>query len=82
MQSMTDWVAGNVTAFMLLGPARMKNRINTQASRPSTMHNRRRRRHMLAQGFSRPARAMGQRCRTSSAPPLHEHAQRRTWWVR
>ena len=33
-------------------------------------------------GARTPARAMRQRCHTVSAPPLHRHAQRRTWWVR
>ena len=33
-------------------------------------------------GARTPARAMRQRCHTVSAPPLHRHAQCRTWWVR
>ena len=33
-------------------------------------------------GACTPARAMRQRCRTASVPPLHQHAQCRTWWVR
>ena len=33
-------------------------------------------------GACTPARAMRQRCRTASAPTLHQHAQRQTWWVR
>ena len=32
-------------------------------------------------GARTPARAMRQRCHTVSVPPLHRHAQRRTWWV-
>ena len=39
--------------------------------------------HARGQGHQYPpARAMRQRCRTASAPPLHQHAQRQTWWVR
>ena len=33
-------------------------------------------------GACTPARAMRQRCRTASAPPLHQHARRQPWWVR
>ena len=33
-------------------------------------------------GANTPACAMRRRCRTASAPPLHRHARRQTWWVR